>query len=860
MGFVEERCAGQAEIRFALLERSDARRARAKADAVRLWTRSSTKPMPTRKISADEIRRTSTGRTWGVKGRGGVILGGAYEGTREIDNVDLRGCEIEEGSDLSGCDLSELNMTGCIARRVNFSRCNLRCTDLRGANLTGAIFDRAAMDGCSLALAHWHHARFRFASMVQASLVEIGRRPHGAEWVLEKEDGKDIPDEQRPVPLDRRWEMWRAEHAKDAVEKEREEDLAAAERWEAWKTGWMAEEIARHPHRQSMGCHVDMQGARCTDMRLRKGNCHMIHMACTELVNAILDGADLDVSNLRGAILIGASMKRTELYDARLEKANFADADLEDAILVGAAFTPLALSAKLPRPPPASSWSWGMTVAKAAAKEMMSANDDCSDSDGGSGDEDDEEEGDDGGTLSAAAAAAMDKLAEEAANALPQVAAAYSEATGALQAAASEWQAAAAFDGKVAQRVRELRAESQDIEASAALVRGFLHEDLRWLLDRVVALVEQRLQGDEAGAAMGGGLSAELARVALGELRAALELVAAPLIKRIAQSVALHALSSDAGRAAQAAASLAQKKAAVHDEAASGAAGGLRQSLAAAAGELIHGLQKGIDPTALAKEWAARRGSEMLRRAGLDRRLGSLGKRIERVEKRMLAHAGAAAVLGGRGTLARAVESEVREGREVRAAIAARATRLTSQFLIRGVSDLLRLLLRTKPSTLVKHENELEYLSHELSAMREKDITGLGWLDFFESFQSLLSLRAQQTDPCCLQILDALVADVALRKGLAMAQGLSGMKSVEHPPAALLQALKKGPGKHLKVHAYSYRRRIDQELVRIRRVQKLQDRAVSLAGLTITSAMVGLFSFLSRYAYEALVENRALFE
>ena len=70
----------------------------------------------------------------------------------------------------------------------------------------------------------------------------------------------------------------------------------------------------------------------------------------------------------------------------------------------------------------------------------------------------------------------------------------------------------------------------------------------------------------------------------------------------------------------------------MHDEAASGAAGGLRQSLAAAAGELIRGLQKGIDPTALAKEWAARRGSEMLRRAGLDRRLGSLGKRIERVE------------------------------------------------------------------------------------------------------------------------------------------------------------------------------------------------------------------------------------
>ena len=115
--------------------------------------------------------------------------------------------------------------------------------------------------------------------------------------------------------------------------------------------------------------------------------------------------------------------------------------------------------------------------------------------------------------------------------------------------------------------------------------------------------------------------------------------------------------------------------------------------------------------------------------------------------------------------------------------------------------DLARLVLLTKPTTLAKHEDELTFLSSELDRAREKDITPLGWLDFFESFQSLLLLRSRITDPCCQSILDAILVDQPLLDGLAAAQALS-VSRIDTPPPDLLKMLKAGPGKHLKNRGY----------------------------------------------------------
>ena len=175
---------------------------------------------------------------------------------------------------------------------------------------------------------------------------------------------------------------------------------------------------------------------------------------------------------------------------------------------------------------------------------------------------------------------------------------------------------------------------------------------------------------------------------------------------------------------------------------------------------------------------------------------------------------------------------------------AARALGAPSRFVVGSVRDLTRLVLQTKPTTLARHENELAFLIGELERVREKDITALGWLDFFESFQSLVALRARIVDPCCQAVLAALVTDRDVTTALSMAYGLSTIANVEAPPSELLKALKAGPGKHLKQKGYAYRRKCDLEITRIRRVRDLQMRGIALLGTVIASALVGLSGYL----------------
>ena len=83
--------------------------------------------------------------------------------------------------------------------------------------------------------------------------------------------------------------------------------------------------------------------------------------------------------------------------------------------------------------------------------------------------------------------------------------------------------------------------------------------------------------------------------------------------------------------------------------------------------------------------------------------------------------------------------------------------------------------------------------------------------------------------------------------GLAAAHLLKDavIKTGQVPTEVLLQ-LKQGPAKHIKNHAYAYRRKVDAELTKIGRIRDMQQRAVALTGTAIIAASVSTGKVLGR--------------
>ena len=130
-----------------------------------------------------------------------------------------------------------------------------------------------------------------------------------------------------------------------------------------------------------------------------------------------------------------------------------------------------------------------------------------------------------------------------------------------------------------------------------------------------------------------------------------------------------------------------------------------------------------------------------------------------------------------------------------------------------------------------------------------------------------------------MQVLDAIVADDKVLSNLGAAHALRNAVLKDKPPQVtsppkppppqlpraspspltphapppaqeLLLQLKQGPGKHIKSHAYAYRRKIDAELARLARIQTLQQRMVGVVGTLIISTSIGLANYISRAVYD----------
>ena len=110
------------------------------------------------------------------------------------------------------------------------------------------------------------------------------------------------------------------------------------------------------------------------------------------------------------------------------------------------------------------------------------------------------------------------------------------------------------------------------------------------------------------------------------------------------------------------------------------------------------------------------------------------------------------------------------------------------------------------------------------------------------------------------QVFDAIATDESVLTGLAAAHLLKdavNMKSGQVPNELLLQ-LKQGPAKHIKNHAFAYRRKVNAELTKIGRIRDLQQRAVALTGTVIIAASVSAGNVLGRLYYGVLRADSTL--
>ena len=151
-------------------------------------------------------------------------------------------------------------------------------------------------------------------------------------------------------------------------------------------------------------------------------------------------------------------------------------------------------------------------------------------------------------------------------------------------------------------------------------------------------------------------------------------------------------------------------------------------------------------------------------------------------------------------------------------------------------------------------ENQLVYLSEELKKLKDKESTELNWRDAAEGWTSVLELRGQLRVECGQAVLQCMVADKKVLEALGAAKVLMHIEG-EKPPAALVTIIGQGPGAHIRKHGYRYTRRLDKELVLIRRVKELQMRAVTGGGTLLVATSIAMGNYFARVMYDGVTNG-----
>jgi hypothetical protein len=166
-----------------------------------------------------------------------------------------------------------------------------------------------------------------------------------------------------------------------------------------------------------------------------------------------------------------------------------------------------------------------------------------------------------------------------------------------------------------------------------------------------------------------------------------------------------------------------------------------------------------------------------------------------------------------------------------------------------GVCTMVCRTLSRRRSVLTQHENELEYLNERLSKLLDESVTDQNWFDLTETWVMLLSLRSKISSECGHAIIDTMMQDDALLQGIGRVHQFSEANLDEIGEKDMIMAMRKGPGQHLKSHAYEYRRKVDTELAQIKRLKEWQSRAFALFGTALVAVLIGAANLLARVLY-----------
>ena len=115
-----------------------------------------------------------------------------------------------------------------------------------------------------------------------------------------------------------------------------------------------------------------------------------------------------------------------------------------------------------------------------------------------------------------------------------------------------------------------------------------------------------------------------------------------------------------------------------------------------------------------------------------------------------------------------------------------------------GSFDMLRMAWSRSRVDLTKDELELEHLATKLAALEAQETTVHNWRDTADTWISVLRLRGQLQVQAAQAVLDCLCGDDAVLQALSAAELLVDTQG--EPPSALVIAISKGPGAHIRNH------------------------------------------------------------
>ncbi|EOD24394.1 hypothetical protein EMIHUDRAFT_469324 [Emiliania huxleyi CCMP1516] len=768
----------------------------------------------------------------GAEERRAAVLSGAKLAGTNLRDADLRKVKLDnvEGSEgvvllavegKKGKELGEAWMAWGKALR-NEPGESVRVANLYKAQLEGASLTRAQLQGADLRYAQLQGADLYKAQLQGACLIEAqlqgadlgGVQLQGAELSAAQLQGADLSEAQLEGADLQMAQLQGASLGRAQLQGAdlRWAQLQGADLYQAQL------QVASLAEAQLEGAHLyeaQLEGADLRSAQLEGANLEGADLRGADLTGANLAGANLKNADLRGAVLIGVNLEKADLEGAKLQGAKFERAVLAGVKLIGAKFSPF----KPPEArPPTLARAWRLRAVGGQAAKGLYAALAGGDSDGGSDDEGAEEEEEEEGTATNIVANALEAgvtaLVKAAAPALELV----EEIIGKLRAALNGCIAVLKAAGDCDKPAEFL------CDATRKLVRLLVSE----LLQPLLAVCSDP---PDSWASLREGVLLKLEpqpKELLGKLAASI----APSVEPESTAEAEPPPAAAAAAAAEggeAAGELLRELLRLIAEEATAMLPALEESVEAVVSKTLQMLSLHVEDVEL----------------GLVRDFTAVADRLEKHLETVLIEEGIgklvskeqALTMNGSLSIGAVLEKlsdvaseQLKLAEQMEKTIAAKVASVgdaANQKLLKfvgGKGSIKSRVVKSVLSAATKYElnvddSELTYLLDTLVKLEALEVKSDTWKDAASTWMSVLELRRK----------------IGVERGIAVIDCIAGDQKAR---------LSKAAGGHIRANGYSYRKKINLELARIRRVRDLQMRGVALVGTAIAAALISTFNYL----------------